>query len=252
MKKLNLRKITTFDYSNEADTEEQHIHFFCVSEGATEESYFYGIRNNKTELHIKNEVHIHVVEKEEGQETYSHPMQLVKSCLVQMGHMDENGQELPEGEWEKNCRWDDYDRDIDQVCVIFDRDYKDLELCLDEIFDLCAKHGVKIVMSNPNFELWLLMHFPNIEKFDREEIRANKKNLRHQIAKDSSKNKKFLEIQVAKKANGYTKGGKIKFETFLPLIDQAIYQAKLFCNEPKQLIDEIGTSVGKLIEEIRA
>ena len=53
MKKLNLRKGTTFDYSNEADTEEQRINFYCISEGPTEESYFHGIRNNKKELHIK-------------------------------------------------------------------------------------------------------------------------------------------------------------------------------------------------------
>lgn len=252
LEKLNLRKITTFDYSNEAGTEDQRIHFYCISEGATEESCFYGIRNNKKELHIKNEVHIHVVEKEEGQETYSHPMQLVKACLVQMGYMDENGNELPESEWAKNCRWDDYDRSIDQVCVIFDRDYRNLEFCLNEIFDLCNKYGVKIVMSNPNFELWLLMHFPNIEKYDREEIRENRKNLRYQIADDASKNKKFLEIEVARNANGYTKGSSIKFEAFLPQIDLAVEQAKLFCEESDLLIDEIGTSVGKLIEEIRA
>lgn len=248
---MNLRKITTFDYSNEADTEEQRIHFYCISEGPTEESYFNGIKNNKKELKIKNEVHIHMLEKEEGQETYSHPMQLVKACLVYMGHMDENGNELPESEWEKNCLWDDYDRSTDQVCVIFDRDYRDLESCLNEIFDLCNRHGVKIVMSNPNFELWLLMHFPNIERYDREEIRANKKNLRHQIADNVSKKKKFLEIEVAKHANGYTKGSKIKFNVFMPQIDLAVEQAKLFCEESDLLINEIGTSVGRLIEEIR-
>ena len=106
-------------------------------------------------------------------------------------------------------------------------------------------------MSNPNFELWLLMHFPNIEAYDREEIRSNRKNIHYQIEDGVSKNKKFLEIEVAKHAKGYTKGNKIKFEVFMPCIDLAVQQAKLFCEESDQLIDEIGTSAGKLIEEIR-
>ena len=37
----------------------------------------------------------------------------------------------------------------------------------------------------------------------------------------------------------------------MPQIDLAVEQAKLFCEEPDLLIKEIGTSVGRLIEEIR-
>lgn len=252
MEVLNLRKIKPFDYSDDAGTQEQRIYFYCLSEGATEETYLKGIRNNRTELHIRNEVYIHIMEKEEGQETYSHPLQLVKAALVQMGHMDENGNELPQSEWDKNCKWEEYDKETDQVCVIFDRDYKKLEMCLDEIYDLCNKHGIKIVMSNPNFEFWLLMHFPNIDQYSQEEIRANKKNLRHQISDDASTSKKFLEIQVAKNINGYTKGKKIKFEKFLPNIDLAIEQANLFCQDPQQMKDNIGTAMGQLIKKIRS
>lgn len=85
MEALNLRKIKPYDYTVESGKEEQRIHFYCISEGATEETYLYGVRNSRAELHIKNEVYIQVVEKEVGQETYSHPLQLVKAALVQMG-----------------------------------------------------------------------------------------------------------------------------------------------------------------------
>lgn len=108
MEALNLRKIKPYDYTVESGKEEQRIHFYCISEGATEETYLYGVRNSRAELHIKNEVYIQVVEKEVGQETYSHPLQLVKAALVQMGHMDENGNELPQSEWDKNCKWEEY------------------------------------------------------------------------------------------------------------------------------------------------
>ena len=35
------------------------------------------------------------------------------------------------------CAWEDFDPEIDAVCVILDRDYKGLTACLDEIFKLC-------------------------------------------------------------------------------------------------------------------
>lgn len=71
MERLNLRTAKTSDYSSESEKTELIIKFFCVSEGATEESYFEGVRNNRVVLKIKNEVIIEVIPKEEGQETYS-------------------------------------------------------------------------------------------------------------------------------------------------------------------------------------
>lgn len=219
MQKLNLRAPKTYDMSGISETQTPRIHYYCVSEGPTEESYFYGIRNNRAELNIKNDVYIHVVEKEE--------------------------------DWEKYCKWEDYDPEIDQVCVIFDRDYRDLEKHLKKIYELCEKHKINVVMSNPNFELWLLMHFPNIKQYDRKKLLENKKNLRHEVDENASKSKKYLVILVAKSANGYSKGSKIHFERFLPLIDDAINQAKLYCEDSQLLENELGTSVGKLIRQMR-
>ncbi len=251
MQKLNLRVPKDYDMSGKAEQEMPRIRYYCVSEGPTEESYFYGIRNNRVELDIKNDVYIHVIEKAKGQETLSHPMQLINSCLVQMGHRDEDGNDILQENWAKNCKWKDYDPEIDQVCVIFDRDYRNLEKYLDEIFKLCEIHNIQVIMSNPNFELWLLMHFPNMEQYDRTMLLENKKNLRHMLDQEASKNKKYLEILVAKNANGYSKGNKIHFEKFLPLIDNAINQARDYCEDSKLLADTLGTSVGKLIRRMR-
>lgn len=251
LEKLNLRTPKIFDYTDESGTVKPRIRFYCVSEGATEESYFYGVRNNKVELNIKNDVYIEVVEKQEGQETLSHPMQLVKACLFQMGRIDLEGNHIPEDKWKENCKWDDFDEKIDQVCVIFDRDYRKLTEALKEIFSLCAQHGIKVVMSNPNFELWLLMHFPNIKQYAPEMLLENRKNLRHQLFSDVSTNKKYLEILVSKNADGYVKGSKLKFEKFLPLIDTAVKQAKTYCEDSYKIVNELGTSVGRLIEEMK-
>ena len=117
-----------------------------------------GVRNNRDVLEIKNDVFIEIVPKEEGQETFSHPLQLVNACLRCMGRIDSEGNDIPEEEWEKYCSWEYFDPKTDIVCVIFDRDYKNLTIYLDEIFSLCEKHRIRVVISNPNFELWLLMH----------------------------------------------------------------------------------------------
>lgn len=252
MEKLNLRQPSKYNYSDEANSCDQNINFYCVSEGATEESYLYGLRNNKMELQIRNNVFIQVVEKTEENETYSHPTQLVNACLYNMGCIKEDGTEIPEAEWDKNCKWDEYKREIDKVCVLFDRDFRGLEKLLSEIINDCSKYGIEIVMSNPNFELWLLMHFPNIEKYDRKQIMENKKNVGYQIDKNASKKKKFLEIEVGKLAGGYTKGSRIKFERFSDGINLAIEQAKKFEENPEKLVVEIGTSMGKLIEKMKS
>lgn len=244
MKKLNLRTPKPYDYGMETDILKQRIRFYCVSEGATEESYFWGIRNNRATLNIKNNVFIEIVPKEKGQETYSHPLHLVKACLQAMGRIDEEGNEIPKGEQESRCSWEGYNPEIDIVSVIFDRDYRNLEIYLDEIFELCKRHGIRIVMSNPNFELWLLMHFPEIEKYDRAMLLENKKNLRKEMFPNASAKKKCLEILVAEHFEGYRKGSKLKFERFQPYVDLAISQAALFSEEPEKLCSQLGTSVG--------
>lgn len=251
MQKLNLRTPKIYDYSSESETMQPRIRFYCVAEGATEESYFRGIRNNRGSLGIKNDVLITVVPKEEGQENLSHPMQLVKACLVAMGCMDTNDREIPREKRRECCAWEGYEPEQDVVCVIFDRDYRKLDQCMDEIFSLCRKYKIRIIMSNPNFELWLLMHFPGIDKYNREMLFENRKNLRQEIVPGASTKKKYLEIQVANQCPGYKKGNSIKFEHFQSGVELAVKQAKLFCEEPEMLQTELGTAVGKLIQDMK-
>lgn len=251
LQRLNLRNPKPFDYSDEIPTVNMRRQFFCVSEGATEESYFWGVKNNKKDLEIKNHVVIEIVEKEKGQESYSHPLQLVNACLVSMGRIDEEGNEIPEEKWDENCKWD-YDAQVDVVCVIFDRDYRGLEEHLDKIFELCRKHNIYVAISNPNFELWLLMHFPNIEQYDKEELLCNAKNLRGQISPDASKNKKYLEILLSNVSGGYTKGCGIQFEKYKDNISLALKQVKMFEQNPEHLQTQLGSAVGVLIEKIKS
>ncbi len=252
MKRLNLRIPRPYDYTEQSDMIPVRKKYFCVAEGPTEESYFWGIRNNRAELGIKNDVYIEIVSKEEGQETLSHPMQLLRACLFAMGREDKQGEAVLEQEWSVHCKWEFYDPDIDTVCIIFDRDYKELDRYLDEIFRICERNGIRIVLSNPNFELWLLMHFPDIQQYSPEMLLENKKNLRHQLFRDASIHKRYLEILVSENAKGYTKGSRLKFERFCPNVNLAVKQAELFCEDTRQLCHVLGTSAGRLIQDMRS
>lgn len=251
LERLNLRKPKEYDYGMDTETVKSRIRFYCIAEGATEESYLEGVKNNKVFLKIKNEVVIEVIEKEDGQKTMSHPKQLVQAALTSMGRLDAEGNENPPEEWKNQCQWDKYDSTLDKVCVIFDKDCRDLEKYWDEIYEACKKHGIQIIVSNPNFELWLLMHFPEVSQYDPKKLQENKKNLRGQIDKTASKKKKYLEILVARNAEGYKKGNSLKFERFMPGIELAMEQAKLFCENPEELKDNLGTSMGKLLAQMK-
>lgn len=61
---------------------------------------------------------------------------------------------------------------------------------------------------------------------------------------------KKLNLRTPKNFD-YTKGSKIKFEKFLPRIEMAVSQAKLYCEDVKRLAEELGTAMGSLIEEMR-
>lgn len=249
MKRLNLRTPKPYENIWKEDEEEKK-QFFIVAEGPTEEFYFTGVKNNRRELDINSNVHIEVIQKESGEESLSHPRQLVTAALMCMGRMDAEGHELPEDEWEKHCRWD-YRREVDVVCVIFDRDYRNLENELDWIYDMCNKHKIYIGISNPNFELWLLMHFPDVQQYDRKLLKENPKNLHGKVVPGASAKKKYLEIVLSGVANGYVKGSSLKFERFADGISLAIEQEKLFEEDTEKLREYLGSNVGVLLTKMK-
>ena len=71
MKKLNLRVPKPYEYRAQSGSVPLRRKYYCICEGPTEESYFWGVRNNRAELNIKNDVHIEIIPKEEGQDAES-------------------------------------------------------------------------------------------------------------------------------------------------------------------------------------
>lgn len=73
----------------------------------------------------------------------------------------------------------------DQVWAVFDRDEHPR---FDEAIALCDRHGVLVGRSNPCFELWLILHERDHDRFEhRDEMQAILERLRPEYDKDGGK-----------------------------------------------------------------
>lgn len=133
-----------------------------------------------------------------------------------------------------------YDEKIDKLNIVIDRDEKSfLDYQYDEVVNFCNKNNINLYVSNPNFEFWLLLHFKEVENISKEELFQNKK---------ISTKRNFLE----KKLNdicGYNKN-RFSFDYFQPYIKDAIKREKLYEESIIGLKNNLGTNVGKLVNEI--
>ena len=98
----------------------------------------------------------------------------------------------------------EYDHQIDEVCIIIDRDKGSFKQSqYNEVVTICKENNYNLGISNPCFEFWLLLHLSNCKEYDIEDIGINRK---------VSKSKRFLERKLADKLNGSYNKSNIKFE----------------------------------------
>ena len=58
-----------------------------------------------------------------------------------------------------------YSSDVDSLNMVVDRDRDSFtEEQYDKVVEFCKKNNVNLYVSNPSFELWLYMHFDEIQK----------------------------------------------------------------------------------------
>ncbi|MFF3852975.1 RloB family protein [Micromonospora sp. NPDC002575] len=51
------------------------------------------------------------------------------------------------------------DEEVDECWCVFDVEWPQNHPYLDEAVRLAARHGIRLAISNPCFELWLILHF---------------------------------------------------------------------------------------------
>lgn len=132
-----------------------------------------------------------------------------------------------------------YIEDWDYICLIIDRDKGNIkpEQYL-QIIEKCKEKKIRLFVSNPTFEFWLLLHSEEVFKYSQDELLANKKTHR----------KRFLEKILSEVFEGYKKEN-INADRFMPYIRTAIANEKKFCEDIMALQENLGSNVGILLAE---
>lgn len=139
----------------------------------------------------------------------------------------------------------DYDNELDEVCIIIDRDKGSFKTSqYEQVVKICDDNDYNLGISNPCFEFWLLLHFTNCKEYDEEEIRINRKTSK------SRNSKIFVEKELAGKLEGSYNKSNLKFEQFKANIKNAIENEKLYEVDIEKLENNIGTRVGLIIEKM--
>lgn len=215
------RKNPTF--REEIQREPAKVYALAMEGQVTEVEYFNGIIENRKKIGIDKRVYIKLLEREEGEENKSHPKHLVEQI-------------------KKYCEKEGYDSE--EICLIIDRDEQNFKgYQYDEILEECSSNGYNMFVSNPTFELWLLMHF----EFDFKEetlslIKENRK---------ADGKYRYLAIEVSKKLEKSKKSKSITFEKLLENIDLAIENSSRLEQDILELKNRIGTNLGQLILEMK-
>lgn len=138
-------------------------------------------------------------------------------------------------------------KDTDEFWLIIDRDDWETihKLSFDELVLECkAEKNFFLAMSNPCFEIWLILHFKAISEFTEEERNQILEN-----AKVGSKNHIDIVVSMLQgDGRGYNK--RPNPNIFLPLTKNAIERAKLTDTQNEEYPTSLGTHIYKLIEKI--
>lgn len=137
-----------------------------------------------------------------------------------------------------------YAPDIDKICLVVDRDPMSFTSSqFDYVKNTCATNNVQFYISNPGFELWLLMHSSNFATM-KDDLTAKFSTMTPPEFLD------HIESLLKQEFDGYNKS-KLKTQPFMLAIDTAIANEKMFTESVDALKNDMGSNIGLLIQEMR-
>ncbi|BFK20854.1 hypothetical protein F230042K4_21450 [Mediterraneibacter glycyrrhizinilyticus] len=131
--------------TDEEEQIEPYRKYFFICEGAnTETWYFKKLIDIRKELNIHPLIDIRLLEKTEGDRDISFPRR-----LIEFAENQKENQEIA------------FDKERDKMIVVFDGDiFEEKVLDYDELVAEGEKKNI-LAVSNPAFELFLLLHYEN-------------------------------------------------------------------------------------------
>ena len=143
-------------------------------------------------------------------------------------------------EWKQNCQpIPGYDQK-DEYWLICDRDNHSFDNNqYDELLEKADAEGVKVVVSNPAFQIWLLLHLtPSLESYKLEQYPDSHDCIYNGV------------IPAIKTLYPHYSHGDIVMKVFEPLIASARKNTKTYEKTLEQLKDNIGTNITSIFNRI--
>ena len=138
-----------------------------------------------------------------------------------------------------------YDSTYDKICIIIDRDVNSFsEEQYQNAIKLSEENNFILGVSNPCFEFFLLMHICDMSDFSKDDILENKKE------QDKTLMERTLDKLMKEKIGTSFKKQSYDVKYFIENIDKGIENSKLYQFENDKLINEVGTSVFTIFDEI--
>lgn len=210
------------EYAIEVDEPKRVVIISCEGRN-TEPEYFKAIKTKLSE-HISSLLQVDIVPKDDDKSSPQAVLDNLDSYIKEKYN---------------------YQSDHDKMWVVCDREkVESRKKHINEIIPICAEKGYALAITNPLFELWLLLHIIDLNDYDKEVLYKND---------PVSKSRKFIDKELSNLLeNGFNKS-KGKFNTDLVTIDnikRALEQEKKITNEMPLIIDQIGSNIGEVIQDI--
>ena len=139
-----------------------------------------------------------------------------------------------------------YDFNVDEMCVIVDRDSKSFisktgNNQYQYVLEECNEKNFNLYVTNPCFEFWLLLHLVAANTIDKNSMLLNP--LGHG-------KRTYAENELRNIFSTYSKDN-FDARHFVSKVDVAINNARCFCEDINGLEKEVGSNLGLLIERMR-
>ena len=199
--------------------------FICEGEN-TENWYFSHLIKMKKELGIHPLIEIQLLEKTEGEKSCSHPKNLVAFA-----------------ERQKKSLGDKYDKKHDKMVIVFDTDiYKHKPEDYENL--LKGKGDYIFAITNPSFELFLLLHYENAFQ---KHIEPNM----DKILENLKEGKRRYIDKLFSSVSGMNPKKNPKIGLFAEKIDTAIVEENHINQEIQSAPAKVTSNIGKIIKSIR-
>lgn len=218
--------------SRATDTEEQiepYRKYFFICEGAnTETWYFKKLIDNRKLLNIHPLIDIRLLEKTEEDKDISFPRK-----LIDFAESQKTNEEIT------------FDQERDKMIVVFDADIFEKKVTdYDEVISMGEAKGNILAVSNPSFELFLLLH---LEDSYEQDIVPNKDAI---LGNEKEGNQTFI-YKLLLNRTGINSKKNQSIGNLAANVEIAIQQEKNLNQDIKKCKGNITCNIGKIIESIR-